>query len=848
MLKHGGVAQGGERRAARTARAASRLPLLSSSHFSSIALQFKKDVESFDDGLRPIPPEFPGAEILALIDVAAQTTEDPSQRRALAGNASAMQAVAQAHKDGLRAYARAVVQELLEHFLATEELFQGDEDTLGDALRARFGGDLQVRADVLRSRSLHPWLARPCLFRSLSQAATTRDVSACRHPQAILDASLSHAGLPLKAALTQRLLSTFVVESPDHFRHHLRRLSLLRGAHLKEVAGQAQQLLEDSLHAELRGVVWRVLKAASAGMALVPEHETLGGSAAAAARSTRKSTLADSVLDGLGSLSLSVRPGRRASSTAGNVARPPTSPARKSIGSPVRHEAAMSPDAASMRSAWPEGSGELLDRLIVAPAAVEDALASFLGDPHLRTAAMLTYVRRVYHSHLVTEPALLPPASTGGMLGCAWTFRGMLPLDNGQRHGAVERGVFLVLEALDDMEAVPEVVRQMLGGSMEPLTLHLAVTEDLGGPLNGSVSDSPDGEGAPRPSHATVASSGSESTGSGPTMRNSDGASQAAVQSAVADAVRASLSPLRDACRLGTVAVMAMCGRAVPLSGVFQWDTAESAFLRDDVLSATRAPYCRLLELAKMRGMDATALVSRNMQLLLMASSERPDARGNQLSRVFVRGTVRGVQHRIPWGKAADAYSDAAEGAAEDPLPIQAGPEAAAAGVFACEEALAAAADELQRRSFPVGDRMQPANWAHVFLAVLPPLPTADPRIQQQVASSLRAAATTLMALHGGALRAASVCVVEIRLRSRAPWSGARSHFDDGEGPAWRVVIRMPTGHEVSEEHVEVSRLCFLRAVHVRTFSMYHTPRMAVLNAALPHQHTKHVFMFPWAK
>ena len=96
------------------------------------------------------------------------------------------------------------------------------------------------------------------------------------------------------------------------------------------------------------------------------------------------------------------------------------------------------------------------------------------------------------------------------------------------------------------------------------------------------------------------------------------------------------------------------------------------------------------------------------------------------------------------------------------------------------------------------------ADWAHVFLTVLPPLPlptgaasssAADAAAaSSRVAAALRAAAATVTARHGPALRRAGLAQWEVRLRAA-----------DGGG-AWRVVVASPTGHETGEDFVSVYR------------------------------------------
>ena len=116
-------------------------------------------------------------------------------------------------------------------------------------------------------------------------------------------------------------------------------------------------------------------------------------------------------------------------------------------------------------------------------------------------------------------------------------------------------------------------------------------------------------------------------------------------------------------------------------------------------------------------------------------------------------------------------------------------------------------------------------DWAHLFISVLPPLPTmntlspsgsfVDNAVGQsegssvpsicpaspaklacdvKIATALKAASAALVSKFKPAFRRAAVAQLEIRLRG-----------PQGEA-AWRVAISLPTGHEHGEDHVEVYR------------------------------------------
>ena len=78
------------------------------------------------------------------------------------------------------------------------------------------------------------------------------------------------------------------------------------------------------------------------------------------------------------------------------------------------------------------------------------------------------------------------------------------------------------------------------------------------------------------------------------------------------------------------------------------------------------------------------------------------------------------------------------------------------------------------------------ADWAHVFLSVLPTLPLNTLADEARIAAALRSAAATVMARYGASLRRAAVAEWEVRLR-----------VPDGSG-AWRLVVSSPTGAALS--------------------------------------------------
>lgn len=74
------------------------------------------------------------------------------------------------------------------------------------------------------------------------------------------------------------------------------------------------------------------------------------------------------------------------------------------------------------------------------------------------------------------------------------------------------------------------------------------------------------------------------------------------------------------------------------------------------------------------------------------------------------------------------------------------------------------------------------ADWAHIYLSVLPTLPLGSPADEASVIAALKGGAASIFAKHSTRLRKAAVAQLEIRLR-----------VTDNTG-AWRLVASSPTG------------------------------------------------------
>lgn len=112
---------------------------------------------------------------------------------------------------------------------------------------------------------------------------------------------------------------------------------------------------------------------------------------------------------------------------------------------------------------------------------------------------------------------------------------------------------------------------------------------------------------------------------------------------------------------------------------------------------------------------------------------------------------------------------------------------AATAAIAEAEAVLPRCLNELQRLS--AQSASGPADWVHIFVSLLPPLPLSEEaRSAMHVAAALRAAAAQAAAHHAAALRRAAVAEWSIRIRSEAA-TDARA-----AARGWRVVVSLPSG------------------------------------------------------
>jgi len=404
-------------------------------------------------------PAFPARPLLAAIAAAVAAAPTPSEAAATSAAVEPLVRVAEAHAAGKEAYARSVVSELFEDFLAVEERFAGPRAaaSAAAAAAATAAGGAGGEAGAAPSPDAPPpsstppppaaaVAAAPAGVVANGSAGAPSAAAAAAAPAsaapggpptmteqevidslcgvyagnlgAVVDIVVAHQGLPTKVRLAALLMGALVLPAPQAYRPLLRRMAAL-GPAGGEAAARAQQLLEHSLLAELQAVVARALSgldmfqgARLSGLDLLDSGKGGGGAGGGSAPSGDDA-------DAIGALDLEMLQ-RRTTVVEGLYTGLMAAGGGSGNASAIA-AAPVTPSAAAAAAACPSLAATALDakvRLLVeAPAAVEDALASLLDsrDATLAVRALTTYVKRVYHPFLLQDPFVIGGA--GGLGG-----------------------------------------------------------------------------------------------------------------------------------------------------------------------------------------------------------------------------------------------------------------------------------------------------------------------------------------------------------------------------------------------------------------------------------------------
>eukprot|EP00884_Botryococcus_braunii_P014175 jgi/Botrbrau1/22759/Bobra.0132s0090.2 len=553
----------------------------------------------------------------------------------------------------------------------------------------------------------------------------------------------SHQGLPLKVDLVCQIMNALVLPAPEHYRNLLRRLAAL-GPSCTEASLRAQQLLEHSLLSELRSIVARALSGLDmfAGSGL-SELELLATESSVdlvkdPTTLTRRQTLAEGLLAGL-------QP----------MATLPATQVENKIKLLVEAAAAVEEACASL--------------------AIADSNDSNVGAPMsaiLRKNALLTYLRRIYYPFMVRDPEV---HTLRGLQCIIWVHQH--PQVAGTQAARNVLGAAVVIDSLDllpaALDAVEEVVVAASLQGTQRGTLHVVLTKIGAAGLRLTPAESSLLKNA-----ENAVTNYQPGTAATDNLITIDPRPTAA---AVTAAVRAITQQLREA-GYEYVSVLHKAGGLAPLRvGCRLVPDKEEVYFPDILLSAVEPSTADLLELSRLSGFNGKLqyFPSRNRQYHTWMGYERKDPRSMPLKRAFVRALVRQLGGPIAGSSKGSAG------------------EVATAAVQSLEQRLVEAVGELERlalNSTKGSKDSHKADWAHIYLSVLPTLPLGSSADEAAVIAALKAGAASITSKHSTLLRKAAVAQWEIRFR-----------VTDSTG-AWRLVASSPTGHETGDDNIQIYR------------------------------------------
>lgn len=482
--------------------------------------------------------------------------------------------------------------------------------------------------------------------------------------QSVVSLVISHNGLKAKNDLIMSLLRTFVREHPDEYRQELRHLASLQDKKAISLVLLAQKLLEMSLLGELRKIVAKALSGDEVTLdQAITEKEPVSPGGVA-----RRVTLNEGLFAGLS-----------------DIAASPS----------MRH-------------------GKIEDRinmLVMAPAAVEDAIASLLpdhADLELRSRALTTYIQRIYHPYIVVEPQM--DAYNENLSMASWVY---------------------------EKQSADASITDCIGGSIVLEDLNM-LEEGVNALMN------------------SKASSGLKSEVNKGTLHLILDSRADVPEYEVFLAKVNSLSNLILDAGYNAVSLLSRGEKMVPMRTVVYFSEAERNFSSSPVLRFMEPPTADCLEMHKLQSFtELRHTSSRNRQWNLFAVTEQR-AKMMSLKRVFARGVVRQLGR-------------------PDLLAATYGGNSAAVAKAAMQEvgsSIESALTEFERAAY-IGESGSKADWAHIFVNVIAPVALGDEGDQMKVALALRAAAATLTAHNISRLRNSSVAQWELRLRTvgnKAAW------------------------------------------------------------------------------
>ena len=582
-------------------------------------------------------------------------------------------------------------------------------------------------------------------------------------PQEVLDIVVSHQALPTKCKLLFGLLSAAIMPNPQKYRTYLRRLVAIESKGAQEVALRAKHLLEHSMLADLRAAVARSLS----GLEMFHISD-ISDAEVEVKKKRQQNSMPESELAALIESDVVLESSSRL--------------LRKT----TRQEGLFS----GLEQADETLEGKMRT-LVEAQAAVEDPLASLLDHPDndIQWRAVETYIKRIYSPYLLGNSLKLQPA--GNSILATWCY--VEPIATAAAAACnmksdLHFGMMVILHSLSQFPATVTAAAVALGDARKYYNCKMSSNNTMHIALIGS------GEGVLRlSSNASILfkemkgrlareKSFDEDTFSS----ESDGEFLtpgmnflSTLKSAAASAVAAEASVLKTS-GFSTVSFVRPAGKILPQRFGFLWSENDHVFelveqKRRKGLWQGEPPIANLLDLQKLKGLASLYCPSRTRQWHLFVVTEKTGVRTAALRRVFVRGLVRKLD--VKPALTGDKLS-ACSGAIESIKPH-----------------LTSALEELERAQFDDTSRARSADWAHVYLCVLPAyLPAAGKDLgHAEMAGALRAATSEIMLKCGSLIRRTAVSCLEMRLAAI-------------DGTAWRVCVSLPSGFESDLEHIDIYR------------------------------------------
>lgn len=601
------------------------------------------------------------------------------------------------------------------------------------SLAAAHAGGREVYTHHVVSKLIQQFLDVESLFGSEADKTESEVIDRLRLDfkddlESVVDIVVSHQGVKRKCALISALLGSIALTNPSAFRTQLRLIAALQGKAYHALAATARQMLEHSLLGELRTVAARALT----GLDIFEDgspREAGATSPRSVAPVTRKATKDEGLYAGLD------------------------------------------------RAAGPSLEQRMAN-LVEAPAAMEDALASLLDSPDVTLVMRVleVYIRRAYHPLISGNVLVTREGIPQGCFLARWKSSEYGNKFEVSRSNILPHAM-VVAKSVDQLrEAIPTVLATFAETreDNQGAVLHVALTghENTLESGSGRVSHRHKRSG----SFSSDASSGDEAT---------ESRAEVLTQIVLANSKQlrgAGVQTISLLCCSGGDSKILSLAMLVPWRCGLRFDSASQTYCKDPLLRHVEPPVFAALELMRFSSIPdgPKHCLSRNRQWHLYVVNERPHPKAPPARRVFLRGLVR---------RMAATHAAARFARAGGNNEVEVAQACAFAAVEEVEESLADALTELERALYDDEDsRVRGTDWASIFLASLPELPSVTNHYESVVAESLKCAAKALAERRRSMLRHTAVSQVEVRLR--AP----------NDQPAWRLVISNLSGHEASAD------------------------------------------------